>query len=478
MSSPSSSVPVVPAAERERTPWLRAIGDAIRGTREDYTDGPVGRALLLLAVPMVLETVMESIFAIVDVFWVARLGPDSVATVGLTESMLFVIYSLAMGLAVGATAMVARRIGEKEYEGAAVAAVQAVALGIAVSAVLGALGAYHAADLLRLMGASEAIVRTGAGYARWMLGGHATVLLLFVMNAVFRGAGDAAIAMRVLWLANAINLVLDPCLIFGLGPFPELGVTGAAVATNIGRGTAVLFQAWRLLAGRERVAVARRHLVIVPAVAVRLVRLSTTATFQGLATSTSWIGLVRILSTFGADVLAGYTVGIRVVIFALLPAWGLANAAATMVGQSLGAGRPERAVEAVRRAGLYNMVVLGAVSFVFLVWAPGVIGLFTADPAVAHAGVLCLRVVSAGFVFYAWGMVLTAAFNGAGDTWTPTWLNFFCFWLWEVPLAWLLSGPLGLGPVGIFAAIAIAFSTLAATSAWMFTRGRWRRMKV
>jgi putative MATE family efflux protein len=311
-----------------------------------------------------------------------------------------------------------------------------------------------------------------------MLGGNVVILLLFLVNAIFRGAGDAAIAMRVLWFANILNIVLGPCFIFGLGPFPKLGVTGAAVATTIGRGCGVLYQLWTLSRGRGRVVITRRHLRLEPAVMLRLLRLSGNAIFQILIGTASWIGLVRILSSFGSAALAGYTIGIRIIVFALLPSWGMANAAATMVGQSLGARKPDRAERSVWIAGFYNMIFLGAVGLAFVLAAPLLIRLFTSDPAVVPYGVACLRLVSCGFLFYAYGMVLTQAFNGAGDTWTPTWLNLFCFWLWEIPLAYVLAKVVGLGPRGVFIAITIAFSTLALASAALFRRGRWKLKKV
>ncbi|HEX9304650.1 MAG TPA: MATE family efflux transporter [Thermoanaerobaculia bacterium] len=454
------------------------VREAVRGSHQDFTEGPIGRAILLLAIPMVMEMMMESVFAIADIFWVSKLGADSVATVGITESMLALIYAVAIGVSVSATAMVARRIGEKNPEHAATAAVQAIALGVALAIPIGITGALLAPKLLALMGGSPALIATGWRYTTIMLGGNAVILLLFLINAIFRGAGDAAIAMRVLWFANILNIVLGPCFIFGLGPFPKLGVTGAAVATTIGRGCGVLFQLWTLFRGRGRVVVTRRHLRLEPAVMLRLLRLSGNAIFQILIGTASWIGLVRILSSFGSAALAGYTIGIRIIVFALLPSWGMANAAATMVGQSLGARKPERAERSVWIAGFYNMIFLGAVGLTFILGAPILIRFFTSDAAVVPFGVACLRFVSYGFLFYAYGMVLTQAFNGAGDTWTPTWLNLFCFWLWEIPLAYVLAKVVGFGPRGVFIAITIAFSTLALASAALFRRGRWKLKKV
>lgn len=455
-----------------------AIGESLRGSHRDYTSGPIGRSIILLAVPMVLEMLMESVFAVVDIFWVAHLGADAVATVGLTESMLTLMYAVAIGLGIGATAMVARRIGERNPEGAARAAVQAIALGLIVSLVVAVIGLPFAGKLLAVMGGSPWVLEHGSSFTRVMFAGNASILLLFLINAIFRGAGDAAIAMRVLWLANAINIVLGPCFIFGLGPFPELGVTGAAVATTIGRSTGVLYALSRLIRKGGRFDIRKRHLKLEPAIMARLIRLSGVATFQIFIGMASWIGLIRIISSFGSDAVAGYTIGVRVIIFALLPSWGMANAAATMVGQSLGAKKPERAERAVWRAGFYNMICLGTVGLIFVLFARKIIGLFTVDANVAPYGVDCLRIVAYGFLFYAWGMVITQSFNGAGDTWTPTIINLFVFWLWELPLAYGLAIVLGLGPRGVFLAIMISFSTLALVSAFMFRRGRWQTRMV
>jgi putative MATE family efflux protein len=454
------------------------IREALRGSRQDYTEGPIGRAVVLLAVPMVLEMAMESLFAIVDVFWVSHLGANAVATVGLTESMLTMLYAVAIGLSIGATATVARRIGERNPDAAAVAAVQAILLGVIVSAIVGVAGALSGRRLLALMGAEPAVLDSGWRFTATMFGGNATIMLLFLINAVFRGAGDAAIAMRVLWFANALNMTLGPCFIFGLGPFPALGVTGAAIATNIGRGSGVLYQLYRLTRGPGRVVVRREHLRLDRHVMAAVLRLSGTATLQALINTTSWVGLIRILSGFGSQALAGYTIGIRIIIFALLPSFGLSNAAATMVGQNLGAGKPDRAERAVWLAGFYNMWFLGTVGLVFIVFAGPIVRGFTSDPAVIPYGVACLRTIAYGFVFYAYGMVLTQAFNGAGDTNTPTLINLFCFWLWEIPLAWLLARGLGWGPTGVFTAVMLAFSTLAVVSALIFRRGRWKLRRV
>jgi putative MATE family efflux protein len=454
------------------------LREAIRGSPIDYTTAPVGRAVVMLAVPMVMEMAMESIFAIVDVFWVAHLGADAVATVGLTESFLTLIYTVAIGVSIGATAVVARRMGEQDREGAARAAGQSVLLGVIVSAIIAIGAAPWAPELLGLMGASPEVVRTGSGFTRVMLAGNVTIVLLFLLNAVFRGCGDAAIAMRVLWLGNALNIVLGPCFIFGLGPFPELGVTGAAVATNIGRGTAVMYQLVTLARGRGRVNVRWSDLRLDVSIMRTVLRLSWSGTIQVLIGTASYVGLVRILSLFGSAALAGYTIGIRLIIFALLPAIGISNAAATMVGQNLGAGRPDRAERSVWTATLYNMLFLGTVGIFFLIAARPITWLFTDDPLVQPFAIACLRTVSLGFVFYAAGMVLTSAFNGAGDTWTPTIINLFVFWVWEIPLAWWLSVSSGYGPQGVFIALTIAYSTLAVVSALIFKRGKWKTKKV
>jgi putative MATE family efflux protein len=456
----------------------QAVREALRGSHRDYTSGPIGRSIIMLAIPMVLEMLMESVFAVVDIFWVAHLGADAVATVGLTESMLTLLYAVAIGLGLGATAMVARRIGEKNAEGAARSAVQAIALGLIVSIVVAFIGVTFADKLLALMGGSPWVLEHGAKFTKIMFAGNATILLLFLINAIFRGAGDAAIAMRVLWLANSINIVLGPCFIFGLGPFPELGIAGAAVATTIGRGTGVLYALSRLIRSGGRFDIRKRHLKLEPSIMARLIRLSATATFQVFIGMASWIGLIRTISTFGSDALAGYTIGIRVIIFALLPSWGMANAAATMVGQSLGAGKPERAERAVWRAGFYNMIFLGAVGLAFVLFAPKIIRIFTDNPNIVPYGVDCLRIVAYGFLFYAWGMVITQSFNGAGDTWTPTIINLFVFWLWELPLGYVLGITFGMGPRGVFLAIMISFSTLAVVSALMFRRGKWKTRRV
>ncbi|MGA7755247.1 MAG: MATE family efflux transporter [Candidatus Sulfotelmatobacter sp.] len=468
---------IAATTEPQRSLWASLV-EAVRGSHQDYTAGSLNRAILLLAVPMVLEMVLESLFAVVDVLWVGRLGANAVATVGLTESLLSLVFAVGMGLSLSTTAMVARRIGEKDPEGAAVAAVQAIVLGLVISLAIGLPCFLFAPNLLQLMGATPEIVSVGSGYTRICLGGSFAVLLLFLNNAIFRGAGDAAIAMRLLWVSNIINLTLDPCLIFGLGPFPRLGVTGAALATFIGRSIGVLYQFYRLWKGTERIRILARQVRVRIDVLWRLVRVSLTGILQFAIAHTSWIGLVRIVSMFGAAALAGYTIAIRIVIFAILPSWGLSNAAATLVGQNLGAGKPDRAEKAVWRTGFYNMIFLGAVGLVFILFAEPVVRLFIRDNSVVPLGAACLRIISCGNIGYAYGMVMLQAFNGAGDTVTPTIVNFFGFWLLEIPLAYWLAIPLHMRSNGAFWAIVIAEAAIAGASAILFRRGKWKVQKI
>jgi len=455
-----------------------SIREALRGSHQDFTAVNLNRAIVLLAIPMVLEMVLESLFAVVDVFWVGRVGANAVATVGLTESMLLLVFAIGMGLSLSTNAMVARRIGEKNPEGAAIAAVQAVFLGLVMSAVIGLPCLFLAPRLLRLMGATPEIVAIGSGYARIALGGSGVVLLLFLNNAIFRGAGDAAVAMRLLWVSNIINLILDPCLIFGWGPFPRLGVTGAALATFTGRGIGVLYQFYRLLSGTRRIHVLREQIRLDLHVLLRLFRLSLAGILQFIIAQTSWIGLVRIVSLFGAAAVAGYTIAIRIVIFVILPSWGLSNAAATLVGQNLGARQPDRAEASVWRTGLYNMLFLGSVGIVFMIFAGPLVGVFTNDPSVAPLAASCLRIVSYGNIGYAYGMVMLQAFNGAGDTLTPTILNLFGFWLFEIPLAYWLAIRQGWHSSGVYYAIVIAEGALAGASILVFRRGRWKQLQI
>jgi putative MATE family efflux protein len=454
------------------------LKEAVRGSHQDYTEAPIGRSVVLLAVPMVLEMIMESVFVVADVFFVGRLGAEAVATVGITESWMTIMYALAIGLSIGAAATVARRIGEKDPEGAARSAVQSIILGFVAAAVFGVIGASFGPSMLALMGASPEVLQTGSTFSRVMLGGSGTVVLLFLINAVFRGAGDAAIAMRVLWFANAINIILGPCLIFGLGPFPELGVVGASIGTTIGRGSGVLYQLYHLTRRGGRIEVHARHMRLDVPTMRGILRISGNATFQNFVSTASWMGLIRILTGFGSAAVAGNTIGIRILLFAILPSFGVSNAAATLVGQNLGAGKPDRAEAAAWKAGLYNTICLSVVGLVFLLFAPWLISFFTNDPDVTRYGVRCLRIVSAGFLFFGYAMVLTAAFNGAGDTRTPTLIALGCLWAWEIPLAWALAHPLGFGPTGVFVAVSVAFSTMSVVSAWLFSKGRWKMKRV
>jgi putative MATE family efflux protein len=455
-----------------------SIREALRGSHQDYTSGSLNRAILLLAIPMVLEMVLESLFAVVDVFFVGRIGANAVATVGLTESLLSLIFAVAIGLSMSTTAMVARRIGEKDPEDASIAGVQAIVLGLSVSLLVGVPCFIFAPRLLQLMGASPEIVATGSGYARIALGGSGAILMLFLNNAIFRGAGDAAIAMRLLWVSNIINLVLDPCLIFGLGPFPRMGVTGAALATFTGRSIGVLYQFYRLGRGTERLPSLARHLRVNLGVLWRLIRVSITGILQFAIAHTSWIALVRIVSTFGAAALAGYTIAIRILIFVILPSWGLSNAAATLVGQNLGAGKPDRAESSVWRTGFYNMVFLGAVGVILILFAEPTVRLFTQDPDVVPLASSCLRILSYGNIGYAYGMVMLQSFNGAGDTITPTWVNLFGFWFLEIPLAYWLAIPMNLRSKGVFFSIVIAECSIALAGILLFRRGRWKQQKI
>jgi putative MATE family efflux protein len=470
--------PAETPARTTRSTFWGSVWEALRGSHQDYTAGSLNRSIFLLAIPMVMEMVLESLFAVVDVFWVGRLGANAVATVGITESMLALVFAVGMGLALSTTAMVARRIGEKDPEDAAISAVQAIALGLLVSLGMGIPLGIFAPHLLRAMGASEAVVAMGSGYARIALGGCGAIVMLFLNNAIFRGAGDAAIAMRLLWVSNILNLILDPCLIFGLGPFPRLGVTGAALATFTGRSIGVLYQFYRLLKGTERIHVAARHLRLNLTVLWRLLRVSLTGILQFTIANASWIGLVRIISLFGASAVAGYTVAIRIVIFFILPSWGLSNAAATLVGQNLGARRPDRAEQAVWRTGFYNMIFLGAIGVFFFIFATPAVRLFIDDPAVTPIAATALRILSCGNVGYAYAMVMLQAFNGAGDTITPTIVNFFGFWVLELPLAWWLAVRAGMHAQGSLLAIVVAECSIAAASIILFKRGRWKAQKI
>ncbi|MBK8491822.1 MAG: MATE family efflux transporter [Saprospirales bacterium] len=467
--------------QSEKRSW-RSYWDIIRssldGTEKVYTSGSINRAIVLLAIPMVLEMAMERLFAIVDVFFVARVGVDAVATVGLTEAVVTIIYALAMGLSMAATAMVARRVGEGKYDAASWSAVQAIFIGLVVSTILGVLGWVLAEDILRGMGGSEKVLANGVGYTRIMLGGNIVITLLFLLNGIFRGAGDAALAMRSLWIANVLNILLDPFFIFGWGPFPELGVMGAAVATTIGRGVGVLFQLTILLRGSGLLKLLKRHFVINWNIIWRLVKVAAGGAGQYFIASASWVFLMRIVSQFGSEVVAGYTIAIRLIIFTILPSWGISNAAATLVGQNLGAGHPERAEASAWRAAFYNMIFLLLVAVIYVSGAPQFIRFFADAPAVVDAGALCLRIISAGYIFFAYGMVISQSFNGAGDTRTPTIINFFCFWMMEIPLGYLLATKTGLEHTGVYWAITISETTMALICIWLFRKGTWKTVQI
>jgi putative MATE family efflux protein len=456
----------------------RFLREALAGTEQDFTEGSLSRGIALLAIPTILEMSMESLFGVVDAFWVVSLGPDAMSAVGLTEALIVLVFAIGMGLATAASATVARRIGEKDPEGASVAAVQGIAGGILVTLLLGIVGAIFAPRLLAWMHATPGTIRTGSGYARVVLGGNFAIVMIFVINGIFRGAGDAAIAMRTLWMANLINLALDPCLIFGLGPFPRLGVTGAAVATTTGRMIGIGYQCWVLFGGKARVAVARRHLRLNWPVLSQLSKVARTAMVQYFIATASWLTLARFNAAFGANAVAGYSLAIRIILFVLMPSWGICSAAATLVGQNLGAKRPDRSERAVWLAGLYNMAFLTAVGVVFFTAARPLVGLFRPEAAVVPIAVTCLQYVSLGYPFYAWGMTMEQAFNGAGDTVTPTWINFFCYWLIQLPAAWYMANRLGLGPRGVYLGICGAESILAVVAVFFFRRGRWKKAVV
>lgn len=423
---------------------------------------------------MVLEMMMESLFAVVDVFFVARLGIHAVATVGLTESVMMLVYSLAIGLSAAATAMVARRIGEGDKENAATAAFQSIWIGLVLSVLLGVAGYLYSPQILAMLGGDAQLIREGQGYTRLMFAGNITIMMLFLLNAIFRGAGDAVLAMRSLWLANVINIILDPCLIMGLGPFPEMGIEGAAVATLIGRGSGVIYQVYHLFGGKDIIRIGRRHLVLVRDVSMRLLSVGWNGAAQYLIASASWIFLVRIIAEFGPSALAGYTISIRVIIFTILPAWGIANAASTLVGQHLGAKQPQQAEHAAWLASRYTMYFMLVVAILYITLATPIIAFFDSTPEVVRVGVQSLQIISLGYIFFAYGMVLSQAFNGAGDTRTPMILNLISFWLVEIPLAWGLATGLGWGPMGVFIAVAFAESLVAILSIVIFRKGRWK----
>lgn len=456
----------------------RDVRDAMRGTGADYTRIPLRRAVFLLAVPMVLELVLESTFAVVDIWFVAKLGPSAVATVGLTETFLFLLYAVGMGLAMAVTALVARRTGEGDRDAAAVSAAQAIWVAVLASLPFAVVGIVYARELLQLMGADDWTLTHGVGYLQWMLGSNVVIMLLFVCNAIFRGAGDAAVAMRVLWVANGLNIVLDPILIFGLGPVPAMGVEGAAIATVIGRGTGVLMQLWILLRGSPHIRLAASQLGLQAATLWHLVRTSLGGIGQMIVGMTAWIFLMRVLAEVGSEAVAGATIAIRLMMFTLMPAWGMSNAAATLVGQNLGAGEPGRAEAAVWRIGWINMAFTVGVSLVFYLFPRELMGLFTDDRGVVDIGAEWLRILSYSFFVYGWWMVAVQAFNGAGDTVTPTKINLVFFWLIQIPLAWLLALQMGWQATGVFWAVFVSETSVGLFTLWLFSRGGWKTAKV
>lgn len=457
---------------------LTTLKQALSGSEQEFTTGSINKAIFLLSIPMVLEMGMEGLFALVDAFWVSKVSVDAVATVGMTESVITLIYSIAIGLSAAVTALVSRRIGEHDPEGAAKAAMQCIWLACGISAGVSTLGVVFAEDILRLMGGNEEQIKECVGYTQIAFGSNIVILLIFLLNAVFRGAGNASQAMWVLIVSNVINIVLDPFLIFGWGPFPEMGVTGAAVATTVGRGIGVAIQLFLIVRGVGLVKLAKKHLVLHLDTIISLVKLASGGTFQYVIASASWIFLMKIIAESGNEAVAGYTIAIRILIFTIMPAWGMANAAATLVGQNLGAGKPERAEASVWRTAHYNMLFMLVVSIAYYLLAPYVIPLFNPDPAVVEAGVVSLRIFCAGYVFFAYGMVISSAFNGAGDTVTPTIINFFCFWLMEIPLGYLLAITFGWGLQGVCWAVFISETLMALVLIWLFRKGKWKQVKV
>lgn len=458
--------------------FIRYFWIAISGQETEFTTGSIRKAIFMLSIPMILEMLMESIFALVDIAYVSQVSVNAVATIGLTESVITLVYALAIGLSMAATAVVARRIGEKDVDGARIAAVQALGLGVLISVVIGIFGIVYAKEILGLMGGEPDLIEEGYGYTQFLIGGNITVVLLFLINAIFRGAGNASIAMWALVLSNGLNIILDPMFIFGFGPIPEMGVKGAAVATNIGRGTAVLFQLGILFFGWGKIKLAAKDLVVNLKVMANLVKVSLGGIAQFLIGTSSWIFLMRIMSEFGSEVLAGYTIAIRVMMFSLMPSWGMSNAAATLVGQNLGAKQPDRAEKSVWKTGKYNAWLMGLVSLVYLIFAKTIISWFNSTPEVVGSGALCLQIIAVGYIFYAYGMVMTQAFNGAGDTRTPTKINLLSFWFFQLPLAYISALVLGWGATGVFVAITAAEILLAVLAMVWFKKGNWKKVQV
>ncbi|MBT8376597.1 MAG: MATE family efflux transporter [Bacteroidia bacterium] len=451
---------------------------AVSGKEQDFTSGSIRKAVFMLSIPMILEMLMESIFAIVDIFYVSQVSVNAVATIGLTESVITLIYAVAIGLSMAATAIVARRIGEKDREGASKAAVQVIFLGILVASIISVIGIIYPKEILGLMGGESDLIEEGYGYTQVLIGGNVTIMLLFLINAIFRGAGDASVAMWALVLSNGLNIILDPIFIFGLGPVEAYGVKGAAIATTIGRGTAVIFQLLVLFYGWSKIKVGFKDLVLRFKIMLNLIKVSLGGIGQFLIGTSSWVVLMRIMSEFGSEVLAGYTIAIRVMMFTLMPAWGMSNAAATLVGQNLGAKQPDRAEQSVWKTGQYNAVFMGIVSVIYLVFAAEIISWFTTNTEVIHYGALCLRVIAAGYLFYGYGMVIINAFNGAGDTKTPTYINFICFWLFQLPFAYLMAITFNFGPLGVFLAITLAEVLIVLIGVVWFKKGYWKSVEV
>jgi putative MATE family efflux protein len=451
---------------------------AVLGLEKDFVSGSIERAIFMLSVPMILEMMMESLFAVVDVFFVGKLGVDAIATVGLTEAIIMIVYSICVGLSMGVTAMVSRRVGEKKHKDASDVAFQGILIGVFLAFIIGVLGFIFAKDLLHLMGASDELISQGYGYTQVLIGGNVTIMLLFILNAVFRGAGDASIAMRALWISNGLNLILDPLFIFGIGTIEGLGVQGAAIATTIGRSVGVGYQLYILFNGRSVIKLIRTNMVFRFKIMQRLIKVSLGGMGQYLISTASWIFLVRIISYFGSDAVAGYTISIRIIIFTILPSWGISNAAATLVGQNLGASQPERAEKSAWKCAFYNMVFLFVISVVFFVFAEFLVGIFNAEGEVLRNGVIALRYICAGYLFFAYGMVVSQAFNGAGDTRTPTIVNFFSYWMLQIPLAYLLAMYTDFEIKGIYIAILAAEIFLAIVVVLIFRRGKWKLVKV
>lgn len=464
---------------KKATSFLRLFKQALVGQEQDYTSGSIDRAIFLLSIPMILEMSMEGIFAVVDMMYISRLHDnDAIATVGLTESMLTLVYSLAMGLSMGATAMVARRVGEKDIKAAEIAATQSVYIGLALSVAISIVGIFFSEDLLRLMGGNEALIANNSGYTRWMLIGNLPIMMLFLINGIFRGAGNASIALRSLLVANGLNILLGPVFIFGFGFIPAYGVEGAAIATTIGRSCGVVYQVYHLFKGKGLIKLHIDDIIVKWEIIVRLIKVSAGGTGQFLIGSASWIFLMRIMSEFGSAAQAGYVIAIRIIVFAILPAWGMANVAATLVGQNLGAGQPDRAEKSVWRASFLNMVFMALITVLSFTLATPMLSFFTDDQQTLKNGIECLQIVSLGYILYAYGMVVNQSFNGAGDTRTPIIISFFGFWIFQIPLAYLLANWFKVGSIGVYSAIAIAESLMAVAGIYIFRQGKWKAVKI